>query len=171
MSSEAPRWDGPPVPKGGAEENAREVPPLAADGESSDAGHKAYGRVTLRRGRSLTIVRLPIYTRKMTLREPTFLILTSLASGPRHGYGILQDVSELSDGRVRIRAGTLYGSLDRLVDEGLVVPDREEIENGRLRRYYRITGEGRSVLAAEAERMVANARAATARLNMRGRMV
>jgi len=106
----------------------------------------------------------------MTLREPTFLILTSLASDPRHGYGIIQDIAELSDGRVKLRAGTLYGSLDRLVEEGLVAPDREEVENGRLRRYYRITGEGRRVLAEEAQRMVANARAATARLNMRGRM-
>lgn len=106
----------------------------------------------------------------MTLREPTFLILTSLASGPRHGYGIIQDIAELSDGRVRLKAGTLYGSVDRLVEEGLVAPDREEVESGRLRRYYRITGEGRSVLAVEAERMVANARAATARLNMRGRL-
>ena len=106
----------------------------------------------------------------MTLREPTFLILTSLASDPRHGYGIIQDIADLSDGRVKLRAGTLYGSLDRLVEEGLVAPDREEVENGRLRRYYRITGEGRRVLAEEAQRMVANARAATARLNMRGRM-
>ena len=51
MSSEAPRWDGPPVPKGAADENAREVPPLAADGESSDAGHKADGRETNDDGR------------------------------------------------------------------------------------------------------------------------
>jgi DNA-binding PadR family transcriptional regulator len=106
----------------------------------------------------------------MAMREPTFLILTSLATGPRHGYGIIQDVAEISGGRVTLRAGTLYGSLDRLVDEGLVAPDREEIESGRLRRYYRITGEGRSALAAEADRMVANARAATARLQMKGRM-
>ena len=119
---------------------------------------------------SLMIVSLPIYTGSMTLREPTFLILTSLASDPRHGYGIIQDIAALSDGRVKLRAGTLYGSLDRLVEEGLVAPDREEVENGRLRRYYRITGEGRRVLAAEAERMAANARAATVRLNMRGRM-
>jgi PadR family transcriptional regulator PadR len=107
----------------------------------------------------------------MALREPTFLILTSLAGGSRHGYGIIQDIAELSEGRVKLRAGSLYGSLDRLVDEGLVVPDREEIESGRLRRYYRITAEGRSVLAAEAERMVANARVANSRLEVRGRMV
>jgi PadR family transcriptional regulator len=107
----------------------------------------------------------------MALREPTFLILTSLAGGSRHGYGIIQDIAELSAGRVKLRAGTLYGSLDRLVDEGLVVRDREEVENGRLRRYYRITGEGHSVLAAEADRMIANARAATARLKMTGGMI
>lgn len=106
----------------------------------------------------------------MTLREPTFLILTSLASQPRHGYGIIQDIDELTAGRVKLRAGSLYGSLDRLVDEGLVAPDREEIQHGRLRRYYRITGEGRSILAAEAERMVSNARAAHIRLKMRGQM-
>jgi DNA-binding PadR family transcriptional regulator len=104
----------------------------------------------------------------MALREPTFLILTSLASGPRHGYGIIQDITELSEGRVKLRAGTLYGSLDRLVDEGLVVPDREEIEQGRLRRYYRITGDGRSALADEAARLVANARLANMRLQTRG---
>lgn len=106
----------------------------------------------------------------MSLREPTFLILTSLAAGPRHGYGIIQDIAELSDGRVKLRAGTLYGSLDRLVDEGLVAPERDEIENGRLRRYYRITGTGRSTLADEAERLFANARAATARLKTSGQM-
>jgi PadR family transcriptional regulator len=105
----------------------------------------------------------------MPLREPTFLILTSLAGGPRHGYGIIQDIAELTAGRVKLRAGSLYGSLDRLVDEGLVVPDREEILSGRLRRYYRITGEGRDVLATEAERMVASARMANTRLKMRGR--
>jgi DNA-binding PadR family transcriptional regulator len=104
----------------------------------------------------------------MALREPTFLILTSLASGPRHGYGIIRDITELSEGRVKLRAGTLYGSLDRLVDEGLVVPDREEIEQGRLRRYYRITGDGRSALADEAARLVANARLANMRLQTRG---
>ena len=100
------------------------------------------------------------------LREPTFLILTSLAAGPRHGYGILQDVADLSEGRVTLRAGTLYGSLDRLVEQGLVALDREEVEHGRLRRYYRITGDGRDLLAAEAARMEANARAATHRLGL-----
>ncbi len=102
------------------------------------------------------------------LREPTFLILTSLAAEPRHGYGIIQDVEGLSEGRVRLRAGTLYGSLDRLVEQGLAAADREEVEQGRLRRYYRITGAGRQLLEAEVARLAANARAAGHRLGLEG---
>lgn len=127
-------------------------------------GAAAYGSE-----KSPDIVRLTVYTVHMAptqLREPTFLILTSLAAGPRHGYGILRDVAELSDGRVTLRAGTLYGSLDRLVEQGLAAPDREEVEQGRLRRYYRITGEGRAVLTAEVARLDANARAASHRLGL-----
>ena len=48
------------------------------------------------------------------MQEPTFLILTSLAAGPQHGYGIMTDVAQISEGRVRLRAGTLYAALDRL---------------------------------------------------------
>ena len=76
----------------------------------------------------------------------------------------MRDVEELSGGRVTLRAGTLYGSLDRLVNEGLVALDHEEVEQGRLRRYYRITGLGREVLVAEANRLHANAQLANARL-------
>ena len=47
------------------------------------------------------------------LQEPTFLILTALAAGPQHGYGIMTDVEEISEGRLRLRAGTLYAALDR----------------------------------------------------------
>jgi DNA-binding PadR family transcriptional regulator len=108
-------------------------------------------------------------SKRKVLREPTFLILTSLAGGVRHGYGVIQDVAEISEGRVTLRAGTLYGSLDRLVEEGLVAPDREEVEQGRLRRYYRITAEGRRVLAAEADRLATDARLAMTRLGLRGR--
>ena len=80
------------------------------------------------------------------MQEPTFLILTALAAGAQHGYGIMNDVARISDGRVRLRAGTLYAALDRLKADGLVTGDKEEIVDGRLRRYYRITDEGRSVL-------------------------
>ena len=51
------------------------------------------------------------------LQEPTFLLLTALAEGPQHGYGIMTDVDRISDGRVKLRAGTLYAALDRLAVE------------------------------------------------------
>ena len=54
------------------------------------------------------------------MQEPTFLILASLAAGPQHGYGIMTDVAQISDGRVRLRAGTLYAALDRLSTDGLL---------------------------------------------------
>jgi DNA-binding PadR family transcriptional regulator len=102
------------------------------------------------------------------LSEQVFLILTALADTPQHGYGIVQSVQDLSEGRVRLRVGTLYGVLDRLVADGWAEPDREEIHQGRLRRYYRLTNSGVSVLAAEAARLAANVRAANAVLRARG---
>ncbi|GAA2323787.1 hypothetical protein GCM10010149_91380 [Nonomuraea roseoviolacea subsp. roseoviolacea] len=98
------------------------------------------------------------------LQEPSFLILTSLAREPQHGYGIITDVERISQGDVRLRAGTLYAALDRLQAEGLIAEDREEIVDGRLRRYYRLTGEGGVRLAEEAARLQRNARAAVTRL-------
>ncbi|WP_030204332.1 PadR family transcriptional regulator [Streptomyces sp. NRRL S-87] len=102
------------------------------------------------------------------MTRAAFFILTALADEARHGYGILQEVEELSEGDVVLRAGTLYGVLDRLVNDGLIALDREEVQQGRLRRYYRITDDGAGALAAEAERMAAGARAAVRRLG-RGR--
>jgi len=98
------------------------------------------------------------------MQEATFLILTALAGGSQHGYGIVTEVTTISRGRVRLKAGTLYAALDRLTGEGLVAPDREEIVENRLRRYYRITDAGVERLAAEAERLQANSRAALLRL-------
>ncbi|HYN96314.1 MAG TPA: PadR family transcriptional regulator, partial [Pilimelia sp.] len=103
------------------------------------------------------------------LREPTFLILTALARAPLHGYGLINEVAALSDGRLTLRPGTLYGALDRLGDDGLVTADREEVVDGRLRRYYRLTDEGAAVLGAEAERLRLNVAAATRRLRARQR--
>ncbi len=105
---------------------------------------------------------------QIPLREPTFLILTALAAGPQHGYGIIQDVREISAGRVTLQAGTLYGVLDRLRGDGLVEVDREEIVASRLRRYYRLTGTGAELLTAEAGRLRQHSDAATARLRARG---
>ena len=73
------------------------------------------------------------------MQEATFLILTALADGSQHGYGIIAEVQEISGGRVRLRAGTLYTALDRLRADGLIGVDREEIVESRLRRYYRLT--------------------------------
>jgi len=105
-----------------------------------------------------------LYRVETPLREPTFLILTALAGEPMHGYGLIAEVAQLSDGRISLRPGTLYGALDRLVDAGLVGVDHEEIVDGRLRRYYRLTEPGGEVLAGETERMRRNVKAATTRL-------
>lgn len=94
------------------------------------------------------------------MREPTYFLLLALAEEPRHGYGAAKRAEELSHGRVKITAGTLYGALDRLVDDGVVIVDREEVVRGRKRRYYRITDEGRLELAAEVARLHAAASAA-----------
>jgi DNA-binding PadR family transcriptional regulator len=100
--------------------------------------------------------------------EQTFQILTALVDGPLHGYGIIQEVERLSDGRTQLRVGTLYGALDRLTAEGLLVLDREETVSGRLRRYYRLTDAGAQALAADAERLARQASVALERLRKRG---
>ena len=102
------------------------------------------------------------------MQEATFLILTALAGGTQHGYGIITDVERISDQRVRLRAGTLYTALERLRADRLVEVDREEIVDGRLRRYYRLTAVGQERLAAEAARLQANAVVAMSRLDAVG---
>jgi DNA-binding PadR family transcriptional regulator len=102
------------------------------------------------------------------MQEATFLILTALAGGTQHGYGIITDVERISEQRVRLRAGTLYTALERLRADGLVEVDREEIVDGRLRRYYRLTSVGQERLAAEAARLQANVLVATSRLDAVG---
>jgi PadR family transcriptional regulator, regulatory protein PadR len=97
-----------------------------------------------------------------------FFVLTALADGPRHGYGIVGEVAELSQGRVMLKIGGLYGVLERLVTEGLIEPDREEAHDGRLRRYYRLTSDGRDALAEEAELRASTARVVRARLRPAG---
>ena len=98
------------------------------------------------------------------MQEATFLILTALASSAQHGYGIIADVKKISGGRVMLGAGTLYTALDRLRADGLLVVDHEEVVENRLRRYYSLTPTGAQVLAAEAERLKANATVALTRL-------
>jgi DNA-binding PadR family transcriptional regulator len=98
------------------------------------------------------------------MQEPTFLILTALAAGAQHGYGIMTDVAGISGGRIKLRAGTLYTALDRLRSDGIIDVDREEVVDGRLRRYYKLTQAGIAVLDEEVSRMQANAQVAARRL-------
>jgi DNA-binding PadR family transcriptional regulator len=121
----------------------------------------------------LAIVCSTVYNVRMAVRamqEATFLILTALANGSQHGYGIIIDVQEISGGRVRLRPGTLYTALDRLCADELIGVDREEVVDGRLRRYYRLTPAGTKRLAAEAARLQAHAAAALTRLKLAGGM-
>jgi DNA-binding PadR family transcriptional regulator len=98
------------------------------------------------------------------MREQSYLILLALAPEPLYGYGIIAAVQELSDGRVKLGPGTLYGALDRLAADGLITRDREEVVQGRFRRYYWLTGTGRVALEAETSRLTALAARARRRL-------
>lgn len=98
------------------------------------------------------------------LTSPSFWILTALAGGRRHGYEILRETANASDGEVTLRVATLYAALDRLEREGAIRADGEEIVNGRARRYFRLTDEGAAWLEEEATAMERAARAARASL-------
>ena len=99
----------------------------------------------------------------MELRPASYFVLAALLDGPLHGYAISSRADELSDGDVRLTAGTLYGALERMAARGLVEIDSEETVDGRLRRYYRLTGGGRDAVVAEADRLAAAARVVQAR--------
>jgi len=121
----------------------------------------------------LAIARSAVYNVCMAMRamqEATFMILTALADGAQHGYGIITDVRDISGGQVRLRAGTLYMALDRLRADELIRVDREEVVDGRLRRYYRLTPAGTKLLADEAARLQAHATVALRRLDLAGGM-
>ena len=98
-----------------------------------------------------------------SISEPSYFILAALLDGPLHGYGIIKKTAKLSDGRVRLAAGTLYGALDRLAEQGLVLADHQEVVEGRTRRYYRLTDHGVHALQREAARMEQAARVVTRR--------
>ncbi|HLF44560.1 MAG TPA: PadR family transcriptional regulator [Acidimicrobiia bacterium] len=86
------------------------------------------------------------------MTEQTFLVLSVMAAGPAHGYKIMGAVAELTDGSVKLAAGTLYGILERLVSHGLLQAVREETHQGRRRVVYELTRGGASAVTAEAER-------------------
>lgn len=93
----------------------------------------------------------------LPLTEATFLILLSLVPGPSHGYAILKDVEALSDGRIVLSTGTLYGALKRLLEAGWIerVDEEQPDETGRPRKAYRLTALGRRIVAAETARLQA----------------
>lgn len=101
------------------------------------------------------------------MTEQALFILAALASGELHGYGIARDVEELSGGRVKLTAGTLYGALSRLAEEGLIAQTREQEVGGRRRRYYRLTSLGETMLDEEAARLRSTAAALSARAALR----
>ncbi len=88
----------------------------------------------------------------LPLSEPVLLILLSLAGQPRHGYSILKDVERMSDGRVTLSTGTLYGALRRLLEDEWIERFQEE-ESSRGRQAYRLGAKGRRNLQAELDRM------------------
>ena len=86
----------------------------------------------------------------MALTESTYYILLSLVS-PQHGYGIMQQAEALSNGRVRLAAGTLYGALSAMVDKGWI--RQLPMEEGSRKKEYQLTEKGRSVLGNEVARL------------------
>jgi len=97
------------------------------------------------------------------ISEPVLLILLSLATRPRHGYAILRDTQQISDGRVRLSTGTLYGALRRLLDDGWIERFQDE-DTSRGKQAYRLTSLGRRNLRVEVSRLKQLTRAAALRV-------
>ena len=87
------------------------------------------------------------------LPEAHFHILIVLADGEKHGYSIMQEVAALTGGKTRLSPGTLYGAIQRLVEQGFIEEARGQADPGERRRYYRLTRTGRAAASAEVERL------------------
>src|SRR5215467_1823701 len=99
------------------------------------------------------------------LSEPVLLILMSLVDEPRHGYALIKDIETLSNGRVRLSTGTLYGALHRLLKDRWIARFAQE-DTSRDKQAYRLTASGRRQLQAELERLKQLTRAGMARLRV-----
>jgi DNA-binding PadR family transcriptional regulator len=103
----------------------------------------------------------------LPLTPPVFHILLALAGEERHGYGIMQDVAQQTEGALQLGPGTLYGCLKRMLAAGLVEESDErpdtELDDER-RRYYRMTAFGKRVVRAEAQRLAGAVTVAVAKL-------
>ena len=98
------------------------------------------------------------------MTEAVLLILLSLADKPRHGYALLKDIEALSQGRVRLSTGTLYGALRRLLED-VWIQRFEQADTSREKQAYKLTSAGRKQLQLELDRMKQLTRAANARLS------
>jgi len=102
----------------------------------------------------------------LPLPPATFHILLAVADEDRHGYAVIQDVAERTGGELKLSAGTLYRSIQRMLEQGLIVEPRERPaprQDDERRRYYRITPLGTAVAKAEARRLTQLVRMARAR--------
>jgi DNA-binding PadR family transcriptional regulator len=92
---------------------------------------------------------------ELPLTETTFFILLSLSPKPKHGYAMMKDVESLSEGRIRLSTGTLYGAIKRLLEKGWIKRAEELItqEDGRGRKAYTLTRYGQRILNAEVDRL------------------
>ena len=98
-----------------------------------------------------------IHSNDLPLTESTFLIMLSISSEPRHGYAIIKEVESMSDGRVMLSTGTLYGAIKRLLQSHWIerVDESEEakVQSKRFRKAYRLSPKGQKILKAELARM------------------
>jgi DNA-binding PadR family transcriptional regulator len=106
----------------------------------------------------------------LPLPQAQFHVLVALSDGERHGYAVMQAVERSSGGVVRMGPATLYGTLRKLVDQGLAeeLPHRPDPDGDQRRRYYRMTGLGEAVCAAEADRLASLVRITRANLRRPG---
>ena len=105
----------------------------------------------------------------LPLTPAMFQVLVALADGEKHGYAVIKDVARRTDGKVRLRAGTLYTVIRRFVDDGLIRESTERPDpalDDERRRYYRLTDRGRAVAVAEARRMADTLAQARAKLGV-----
>ena len=93
---------------------------------------------------------------RLPLTAPMFQLLLALADGEKHGYAIIKEVRQRTDGKVRLSAGTLYGLIKRFIEDGYIVECHERPDpalDDERRRYYRLSPSGRALAVAEARRM------------------
>jgi DNA-binding PadR family transcriptional regulator len=105
-------------------------------------------------------------TEAPTVTEPVFLILISLAKEPRHGYALLKDIAEISNERVQLSTGTLYGALHRLLKSGCIERFATD-DTSRDKQSYRLTPEGLTLLQQEYTRLKQLTRIVSSRLRVK----